>query len=598
MAGPLNEAPQGQTNHYPLSKLSSQVDESHPEIILMNTGAIIAQQEPILEIKAYADIFVALTSEHTLDQSWLASVTQVDDMIDRYVLIQLRGITTDKHPGLKTLLKERTKAIKRRLVRTQNRAKRGLFNFIGDIGSSLFGIPSASDIEGLKEANKVLTETVDGVIRTQRKTVARVNLLGRVQQQISVAVNKLIEHQAAQDQILRTVAGQTRDNTWMIRVTTLLDVIEDRLSMYEEALGQVQAIRIACEARLVTEQVVPIAIADQIQPFRPLITVTEYYAYIQVRNIITTDQGIFCVLRAPEFEEYTSTLYGIQTFPIEQNDKYLQIYQPDVFVLKPTNEELYYPSECHGPKPQACRPGIVYDKSQKPCLHGLITHDSEQMKQCPMTILTKPPSEQITIYELNKYFVYTEHTIYHYRCPNTQPISRRIDKGHYLITVKPTCVIDTPLWNAKGFPIRTVNITLPIIQPQPIPTEWLTFPNETGTSLVLPKLGLDKITVPSYSDLVVPNPPDIIGQIRDIQSNIGVNATPWWIWLILALVGMVVLCILFCYIKHKCMGQSDTKVQRQTVHYDAKTEGVNLDIDTPTEQPVMSDSRTQTNADA
>ena len=68
-----------------------------------------------------------------------------------------------------------------------------MFNFIGEIGSTLFGIPSPSDIDGLKEANRVLAETVDGVVRTQKRTVAKVNQIGRKQKEIALTLNEVVE---------------------------------------------------------------------------------------------------------------------------------------------------------------------------------------------------------------------------------------------------------------------------------------------------------------------------------------------------------------------------------------------------------------------
>ena len=75
------------------------------------------------------------------------------------------------------------------------RHRRGLFNFVGEIGSTLFGIPSPSDLNALKKANELLANVVHGVVNTQRRVVGKVNLLGEKQRRITETLNQVIEGQ-------------------------------------------------------------------------------------------------------------------------------------------------------------------------------------------------------------------------------------------------------------------------------------------------------------------------------------------------------------------------------------------------------------------
>ena len=111
-----------------------------PIITTINTGSLIAHIEPVCQIRAYARIYVALSEEHSLGEDWNMMCDRLDDMINlRLMLIFILVLR-------KTVL-ERVKALRARLQRT--RTKRGLFKFIGELGSSLFGIPSASDMDKL-----------------------------------------------------------------------------------------------------------------------------------------------------------------------------------------------------------------------------------------------------------------------------------------------------------------------------------------------------------------------------------------------------------------------------------------------------------------
>lgn len=131
---------------------------------------------------------------------------------------------------------------------------------------------------------------------------------------------------------------------------------------------------------------------------------------------------VMCILRAPLFTGHEEKLYSVVTFPMKQNNHYVQILQPRFFVSDMAIEDLYFPDECHGPVPKACHPGVKYDKRQQPRSHGLITQDREQLTQCLGTLFTKRPlPEEIMAATINRYIVETKNATYHYRCPHSSP---------------------------------------------------------------------------------------------------------------------------------------------------------------------------------
>jgi len=95
----------------------------------------------VREVTEYAQIFVQLSEDHTIDDKWRELCNQLDKWIDDYVT------RSDHVPlkGLNVLLKKRVQYLRSRIART-DRVRRGLFDFVGDIASSLFGIPSAEYI--------------------------------------------------------------------------------------------------------------------------------------------------------------------------------------------------------------------------------------------------------------------------------------------------------------------------------------------------------------------------------------------------------------------------------------------------------------------
>ena len=282
----------------------------------IDSGAIVVHREPVREVAAYAQIFVQLSEDHTLDDQWRGLCDQVDKWIDEHVThsdLPLRG--------LNVLLKKRVQHLRSRIART-DRVRRGLFDFVGDIASSLFGIPSAEDIRSLKHANKILASEMEGVVTSQRKVIAKVNMLGRRQQEIASKVNEIVEHQKIENSAIQHFYALHTKNTFYlryslraIRVSNLIGLISENLLEYEESLATAQALRVSCESRIVTEQLLPTHIVHQLlsKENHQQLKQADYYAYIKVTKITEFEGQVYCVLQAPMFSSDNQQQVNIVT---------------------------------------------------------------------------------------------------------------------------------------------------------------------------------------------------------------------------------------------------------------------------------------------
>lgn len=96
-------------------------------------------------------------------------------------------------------------------------------------------------MQAIAEANKKLARQVEGVVVTQRKVIAKVNVLGRQQAKIVGTLNEVIKQQEIQMTEIRKLhqlEKVVQYNHAAIRFTLLLDQIEDSVDRYEEALAQ------------------------------------------------------------------------------------------------------------------------------------------------------------------------------------------------------------------------------------------------------------------------------------------------------------------------------------------------------------------------
>ena len=436
---------------------------AQPTITPVTTGAVIAHTEPVHQIKAYAKVYVTLTEPRHFENDWHALCDHLAKLINARF-----PTTVAVALNFRDLLLERVSALRARFQHN-SRVKRGILNFIGDMASELFGIPSASDLDALSKINKELASEIEGVASIQQQVIAKVNHLGLQQDHLKFKVNQIIAHQTAQDDAIRLNFNVTHElqlvmqwNQAALRLENMFELITDHLRQYEANLGLAQALRVACESRIVNEKLIPIEFVKRILATGENhinIDPIQYFSYIRVEKITEIESEAFCVLRAPLFSSDTQQLYMIQTFPMCSDEGHcVRIRTPETFVLNQETETIYYPDECHGPVPKACRPGVVYDKNQLPCLHGLITNDITKQKQCIVLVYDKkPPPTKVSTEKLNRYIVQTAATLYHYRCPRRTPLVGQLDMGNYIIDVEPRCILDAAGWLLHGLP--DTNIT-------------------------------------------------------------------------------------------------------------------------------------------
>lgn len=499
---------------------------------------VITSKEPVYEVRAYAQVYVTLRQNKELDdkiRQTLEAIRQIRDGNE--------GFITNYHG----LFRVRIRNLERRAVHVV-RNRRGLFNFVGEIGSTLFGIPSPSDLNALKRVNRKLAGAVQGITTVQRQVIGKVNLLGRKQQQIIETLNQVID---GQDYIREVFSNLQK---WMNQTTSIetgmiislqLDLVEDAISEYQIAIAEMQSVRIACEAGIVTEQIVPIEIVRNLlssnenhRRVQPL----QYYAYMRVAKIIEVDDQHYCVLRAPLLTDHYSVRIGIHTFPVCQDERCIKLYQPPQFVVDYETEDLYFPEECFGPVPQVCQPGVKYDKTQQECLHGLINSDHFQQSMCPVTYYDKasPPSKIVTG-TINRFVLQTQTIRYHYRCPQRIPSVGLLEEGAYVIDVEPHCILDAEIWMLQGLPVIKSNYTPDTFVPTPLNLSWFDPSNFNWSFSIKLPAGINKIEVPTYADLHSLSQSDLSNDIEEIQKDIGKFSLSWWMWLLIAVGSILAL---------------------------------------------------------
>lgn len=509
----------------------------------MESGVTITSSENAVSINAFATIYVTLETDHAdLTRSWQNALGIVRQIISE-------AFQNESFRAVKGQFLNRINNIKK-LLDAPGRYRRYLdpFEGIGSIGANILGLATTGDVKKLAEASEKLAGAIDGVITTQEETIAVVNKLGHAQQEIQEKISEIIGtvnlYRSALSELEGRLTALKEDQKLTklaIILESLLADIETQITDFHYHLDQSSLARSACEAGIVNSKLVSDSLLEELltQPNnRVSMSHISYYQYMTVERIITIDKITYCIIQAPLLDDEIQKLYHINTFPIcHPNQGCLRIYRDAVLVMGTTSGDIFFPEKCYGRHPVACSPGVIYSKSQQPCLHGLISGDIEQQKLCPITYTKEPePAHPITTTVKNRYILRTDAVLYHYRCNGQRPLSKRLESGTYVITVEENCNMDAGLWLLKGLSNRifTVNVSLP--EPKPIDLSHLNLYNETKWNPIRLPPGIKQLEFSSYEELVAPKETHLEKDIREIQKNIG-KRDLFWLWIIIGIIS-------------------------------------------------------------
>jgi len=481
------------------------------------------------------------------------------------------------------------------------RTKRGLFNFIGDIASSLFGTPSASDMATLQEAQTALASTVDQVVETQTQTIAVVNMLNENQQRIASTLNRATLQINILSDAIRNTRQEANIRSLMDEIIYEITSFRIEMARYVSWSDKMSAIRAACESDSISEVVVSPSLLTKLIKVEDILS---YYQYLHTDKLMRYNNTLFCVVNVPMFKSEPDQLYVVETYPTCTADSCHCIYHNEKMVINPLTETLYFPETCLGYHPLACRPSVEFPSATQPCLHGLINGDPRLQAQCPITVYRdhplplpgRMPGE-------NQFAIATPDTTYRYLCPEQRPCTGSLSNGVYLITIDPGCALDANLWRLTGRTHKTYYATQPKSFPKPlnitivIPTSSLTLPTH-----------LSVLEIAKVQKLSQPDSPHIKSSIFNLHARLS-NNQDFWQWVILVLI--VLIAIIIIYRKYRALIKCPMKVRKpkspppnyshdNPIHKTANTSTVRLYPDLPTQhqpttpEPLETTHMTQT----
>ena len=164
------------------------------------------------------------------------------------------------------------------------------------------------------------------------------------------------------------------------------------------------------------------------------------------------------------------------------------------------------------------------------------------------------------------------------------PSSGQLTEGVYLLKIDPGCTLSTGLWHIKGLTHRDRNLTADQWKPDPLQLKWLQQPLNLTENPDLfshpdvPDVNLPMLNQPKYDDLRSETS-EVSDQVAKIQAMLGKHQIPWYVYLMIAVVGVLSGVFVVAYIRWKCKQRQSGQLKIEPVAV------YNKDNETVTIQP-------------
>ena len=354
------------------------------------------------------------------------------------------------------------------------RSRRGAFDFIGDLGSSLFGIATEEDLGKVATAVEAMGDRQEIVIEHQNQLIGAVESLGNEVRKQKSAIWMLEAQVSGLTQTLGELLRETAEITRLLEVDVLLSVAENSNLEMEALESRAQLHVLMCQSGTVTEDLIPRSFLQSLSTFTShgmALREDWYYGHLTVEQYFEKDNDVYCKVRIPLVHPESFLSRKIFTYPVRRNGIVTRVLHDAWVAIGTTSGRLFYPpDDCVGTDPTVCHAGMVFKTDQERCVRGIVADNDEYKKECNVHVTNIEQGHALVKTGRNAYVVYSRDGELTRRCPDKAPTTTHLAEGLYILGLSDSCVAETEEWRVEGVRYVTQRLT----------------PNDTMTELILP----------------------------------------------------------------------------------------------------------------
>ena len=434
--------------------------------------------------------------------------------------------------------------------RPANRPRRGLINFVGDIGNKLFGFATEEQVN-------VYRRHLEEIARQQNQIVHTANELITVVKQNQKQIQEDRKHVKHMEDYITKMARELGYVTRIIdkysqflkatdsaiRIDRALVSLEAAHNIWLRQRDRYQRQRASLELGRLTEDVLPPTelrkICDAIRRLGHVpLPLHWYYEHTRILPIWEEEERLVFKAQLAITDSTVYHRYFMDSWPVPDKDKGLsvQLQVPRDVAIDTSTGGLFAPMDCQGRGPAICHTGPVYDRSQGKCPRGILSGIKELHDECRIEV--KPMVNETRIDHLadNMYMILTQEKSYFLHCIGEKEHEVELTVGLHVISLEPGCRATGDGWVLIALAQHASNLTLhqPIVEVPPLGLQDVARKIPT----IEPLHGPTWVKFHPITDVT-------INQLRELQWTVDSNWVPWtehisWTTLVI-MVGSVIL---------------------------------------------------------
>ena len=471
--------------------------------LLQRDGVLVFEEDPARVISGVWTVLVVLQAPITPNLTSLeTSIRTQWDALDQHVPAAERQIWRLRLENARSRVKAALDRVRgeqeiAELLRApaSGRARRGLLDFVGRVGKTLFGLSTEQDLKELAVEVEALrsrgasiiqnTESMMTVMNATRSYVRGNRKDIEALQDRSDELNSFLEHM---DENLSHQINAIR--TLQVRriIDQLLELLDLVTGNYVTAANQFISQRVQLERGFLTRNILPVKELSSILMTlngkgHVALSTHWYYQYLRVQPLWYNKHGELAfkvIVPAVDLEQFLT--YRIQYYPISLTGNLTRtISGHHVVALSTESGVSFIPdaNNCAGGTPLVCYPAVHNKRAM--CESQLIL--GQPPLACNITIRARPVQASLVFRSRNDVTMVTVDAFRRSkvikRCPGVSPDISYVT-GIQRVALGRQCVLETDDWRIKGIDVGSSTLMVKAEQPMKLPAFNYSWPKRVS----------------------------------------------------------------------------------------------------------------------
>ena len=272
-------------------------------------------------------------------------------------------------------------------IQVSKQHKRGLFNFVGELGSTLFGTAKAKQVQACKrqiEEARKLQQTIvysyNEMTTVINQTRADVSLNRAHLQKVETVVNNVFQQMILTELSLTKTVTKVSTLEEEVIIDRLLTALESVHNLWLRHADRYRWQRASLELGQLTEEILSphdlrsiLDVSYERGLFSP--GLAWYYHHVTLQPVWEEYDRLVFSAQLPLMDKTRYARYTIRAWPVPDNgtDQATQVLIPSDVAVDTVNGGIVEPHQCLGTEPAICRAGPVYTKGRLLCARGVLS---------------------------------------------------------------------------------------------------------------------------------------------------------------------------------------------------------------------------------